>query len=243
MLTEITMSDIAKKLRSVYAQMQRKHSARPLTSQSSVEKGFKSYLDDISRAILAEHYIRRQKEKKLFEYLEQIKTLVQNLQNEKKNLEEAMIKKRMSRSKSLDSVVQKLANITCEENEERSLLQEVPNFSRQKCTTQSQTNIENLLQKENKNSLLNHITKSSFKEAEEIVGHAMIEEKCSDIQESGWCIENDPSLSLNTESKGTFFLFYSSVKKFFRCFLIIAFIVAITLCFYGFLRGIRFFNF
>ncbi|UTO27792.1 hypothetical protein [Bartonella harrusi] len=235
-LTEITMSDIAKKLRSVYAQMQKKHSPRPLISQSFVEEGLKSYLDDISRAILAEHYIRRQRERKLFEYLEQIKSLVQNLQNEKTNLEEAVIKQRMSHSKSLDSVVQKLADMTCGENQERPLLQEVPNVSRQSCTTKSQTDLENFSQKEHKSSLPRDVMQPSSKEAAKRVVDSKIEEKCSDVQVSDYCTENNLSLSLDAESKGTISLFRFPVKNFFWYFLIMISTIVITLCFYGVLR-------
>ncbi|MCZ2159109.1 hypothetical protein NPX99_07560 [Bartonella sp. 220] len=236
-LTEITMSDIAKKLRSVYAQMQRKNSPHSLISQSFVEDDLKSYLDDISRAILAEHYIRRQREKKLFEHLEQIKSLVQNLQNEKTNLAEAVIKQRMSHSKSFDSVVQKLADMACGENQERSLLQEVPNFSRQKCITEKQTNIENLLQKEHKSFLPSDATKPSSKETVKFVGHSAREEMHSDIQESAHCIESEsfPSLKIETQRHFSFLRFF--VKKILPCFLVVAFMVAITVCFYDFLRG------
>ncbi|MBB5073276.1 superfamily II DNA helicase RecQ [Bartonella callosciuri] len=235
--TEVTMSDIAKKLRSVYAQMQRKHSSRPLTLQSSVEESFKSYLDDISRAILVEHYIRCQKEKKLFEYLEQIKMLVQSLHSEKKSLEEAMVTQRMSRmsySKTSNSVVQKLAYMACEKNQERSSLQEVPNFSGQSSITSSQKNVKNILQQENKSALSSDAMKSSSKKAEEFVGYHAAKERCSDVQEPDHCIENDHSLSLNAKSQETFFFLRSSVKKFLRYLLIIVFIAMITLCFMAF---------
>ncbi|EJF76056.1 hypothetical protein HWV54_01890 [Bartonella alsatica] len=241
MSTEVTMSDIAKKLRSVYAQMQMKHSSRYSTSQSFVEESFKSYLDDISRAILAEHYIRRQKEKKLFEYLEQIKTLIQSLHSEKKNLEEATITRCVSRSKSLDSVVQKLADMTGEGNQERLLLQKVSDCSKQNSITPNPTNFENMLQQGSKSSSPD-VIKPFAKEAEEIVGHSTIEERCSDIQASRCCIEDDCSPSLKKSQRTVFFL-RSSIKKIFWCFLIIAFMAAITLCFYGFLREIHFFNF
>ncbi|WP_455465696.1 hypothetical protein [Bartonella sp. B39] len=240
--TEVTMSDIAKKLRSVYAQMQMKRSPRHLTSQSFVEESFKSYLDDISRAILAEHYIRRQKEKKLFEHLEQIKTLVQNLHSEKKSSEEAAVTRRMSRSKSLDSVVQHLAHMACEGNQERSSLQEVPIFSGQNSITPSQTNVENALQQGDKSSSPIDAMKSSLKEDEELVERsAMVEERCANVQASGRCIENDQFPSLKAEPVGISFFLRYPVKKILLCFLFIAFVAAITLCFYGFLRGVRFF--
>ncbi|WP_455479074.1 hypothetical protein V4B17_04900 [Bartonella sp. B23] len=240
--TEVTMSDIAKKLRSVYAQMQMKRSPRHLTSQSFVEESFKSYLDDISRAILAEYYIRRQKEKKLFEDLEQIKMLIQNLHSEKKNPEEAAVTRRMSHSKSLDSVVQHLAHMACEGNQECSSPQEIPNFSEQNSITLSKINVENALQQGDKSFSPMDAMKPSLKENEELVGHpAIIEERCSDVQVSGRCTENDQFPSLKAESVGIPFFLCYPIKKFLLCFLIIAFVAAITLCFYGFLRGVRFF--
>ncbi len=241
--TEVTMSDIAKKLRLVHAQMQMKHSPRHLTLQSSVEESFKSYLDDISRAILAEYYIRRQKEKKLFEHLEQIKTLVQSLHSEKKSLEQAAVTRRMYRSKSVDSVVQHLAHMKCEESQECASLQKVQNFSEQNSITPIQTNIENTLKQGNRSSSPIEDMKSSSKEAEEFVENSVIEERRSAVQASGRCIENDQSSSLKAESLGISFFLRYPIKKFLLCFLIIAFMAAMTLCFYGFLKGVHFFNF
>lgn len=242
--TEVTMSDIAKKLRSVYAQMQMKHVSRPVTAQSFVQESLKSYLDDISRAILAEYYIRRQKEKKLFEYLEQIKTLVQSLQKEKKNLEAAMVTRHMVRSKSLDSVVQKIADMVSEEEQERSLLQETvretPNYSTRNSIKVDQKNFESALQQENKDCLPKDVAVPFSKEVEEFSGHSTRKEKNSDVQETYRCIEDDSSLALCMKPQKTFL---SSLKKFFRYFLIIAFMTVITLCFYEFLKGVRFFNF
>ncbi|WP_156851473.1 hypothetical protein [Bartonella refiksaydamii] len=241
--TEVTMSDIAKKLRSVHAQMRMKHSPRRLTLQSSVEESFKSYLDDISRAILAEHYIRRQKEKKLFEHLEQIKMLVQSLHREKKSLEQAAVTRHMSRSKSFDSVVQHLAHMACEESQECSSPQKVQNFSEQNRTTPIQTNVENTLQQGNRSSSPRESMKPSSKEAEELVGQSAREERRSTVQASGRCTENDQYSSLKAEPLGISFFLRYSIKKLFLCFLIIAFMAAITLCFYGFLKGVPFFNF
>ncbi|GAA4665475.1 hypothetical protein GCM10023262_13040 [Bartonella pachyuromydis] len=239
--TEVTMSDIAKNLRSVYAQMQMKHSSHPVTSRSFVEEGLKSYLDDISRAILAEHYIRRQKEKKLFEYLEQIKTLVQSLQNEKKSLEEAMVTRRMVRSKSLDSVVQKLADMVDEGKQERSLRQETLSCLKQNNLTASQTSFENALQKGTKNFLTNDTIVPFSKEGKELVGHSTRPERySSDVQAVDRCVEDGCVPSLNMKPQKTFF---PSFKKVFGCFLIIAFVTAITLCFYGLLKGAVFFSF
>ncbi|WP_455480452.1 hypothetical protein V3564_04765 [Bartonella sp. B12(2025)] len=238
---EVTMSDITKKLRSVYAQMQMKYSPHHLASQSSMEESFKSYLDDISRAILAEHYIRRQKEKKLFEHLEQIKTLVQSLHNEKKSLEEAAVTRRMPRFKSSDSVVRHLAHMACEENKERSSFQELPSFLRQNSITPIHKNVESVLQQGNKSSLPIDAMKPSLKEAEKFVEHSAIEEKRSDVQASDRCIENEKSSSLKAKLVRVFFFLRYSVKKFFLCFLTIVFMTAITLCLYVSLRGVRFF--
>ncbi|WP_035451470.1 hypothetical protein [Bartonella birtlesii] len=239
---EVTMSDIAKKLYSVYAQMQMKHSPRHVTSQNFVEENFKSYLDDISRAILTEHYMRRQKEKKLFEYLEQIKMLIQNLHSEKKSLEEAMITRRMARSKSFDSVVQKLAVMGGEEKQKCSLLQEESNFSKRNGITPSQNNCAKVVQQTNKNSLPKDSIQCFSKEAEEIVENSTAGENRTDVQAVGHCCENDSASPLKMKSQKTFFFLGSSLKIFFRCFLIIAFLAVIALCFYSFLREPHFFN-
>ncbi len=210
---EVTMSDIAQKLRTVYSQMQMKPSPRPLNQQGIVEEHFKSYLDDISRAILAEYYIRRQREKRLFESLEQIKMLVQNLQSEKKSSEEAAIKRRISHSKLSDSVVQKLAQMECEKNQERLSLQKAQNFSGQKSITPLQTNVENVLQQENRSSLSSDALlpsdalKSSFKKTEGAAEHTVIEEKgiggptSNHCSVSHHCIENDFSPPLKAQSR------------------------------------------
>ncbi|WP_273723774.1 hypothetical protein [Bartonella sp. AU18XJBT] len=238
---EVTMSDIAQKLRTVYAQMQMKHSPCSLMQQSSVEEHFKSYLDDISRAILAEHYIRRQREKKLFQSLEQIKTIVQSLQSEKKSLEEAALTRRVSRSKSPDSVVQKLAHMECKGNQERLFLQKVKNFSKQNGIIPLQANVENTLQQENRSSLFSDTLKSSFKKGEGVVKRAVIEEKgMMGAQASNHCSENDfPSLKAQSREHVSFLSYL--VKKSVLCFLTIVFVGAITLCLYSFLKGARFF--
>ncbi|VEJ45732.1 Uncharacterised protein [Bartonella vinsonii] len=231
------MSDIAKKLRSVYAQMQMKHTPRHSVSQSPVEEDFKSYLDDISRAILAEYSMRRQKEKKLFACLEQIKTLVQGLQSEKKILEEAVITRRMSRSKSSDSVVQHLAHMACEKNQERSMLQEGANFSGQNIITPNPKNVENILQQGNKSSLPSDVLKTPSKETVKLVGHSAREERRSDVQESGHCTESESLSSLKVEPQRHFSFLRFFVKKILPCFLVVAFMAVITVCFYDFLRG------
>ncbi len=218
---EVTMSDIAQKLRTVYAQMKMKHSPRPLNQQGLVEEHFKSYLDDISRAILAEYYIRRQREKRLFESLDQIKTLIQSLQSEKKSLEEAALTRRGFRSKSPDSVVQKLAHMDmeCEENQERLFLQKAQNFSRQNSITPLHTNVENALQKENKSSLPrgallpSDALKSSFKKTEETVERTVIEEKGMEGPASHHCIETDFSPPLKVQSRGHVSFLSYFVKK------------------------------
>ncbi|CAK02145.1 conserved hypothetical protein [Bartonella tribocorum CIP 105476] len=260
------MSDIAQNLRTVYAQMKMKHLSRPLNQQGSVEEHFKSYLDDISRAILAEHYIRRQREKRLFESLEQIKTLIQSLQGEKRILKEAAATRRVSRSKSPDSVVQKLAYMECEGNQERLFLQKVQNFSGQNSITPLQTNVENALQRENKGFLprdtllprdallskdallpSDDALKSSFKKTEEAVERTVIKEKDvggtapNHYPASHSCIEDDFSSALKGQSRGHVSFLSYFVKKSLLCFLIVAFVVAITLCFYSFLKGAHFF--
>ncbi|PIT71160.1 hypothetical protein [Bartonella tribocorum] len=255
---EVTMSDIAQKLRIVYAQMKMKHLLRSLNPQVSFEEHFKSYLDDISRAILAEHYIRRQKEKRLFESLEQIKTLVQNLQSEKKSLKEAAVTRRVSHSKSPDSVVQKLAHMECGGNQERLFLQKVQNFSRQNNITLLQTNVENVLQQENRSSvssdgifpkdskstlLPSDALKSSFKKTEETEERTVIEEKGMEGSVSHHCIEEDFSPALKTQFRRYVSFLSCFVKKSALCFFTIAFVVAITLCFYSFLKGAHFFYF
>ncbi|EJF78751.1 hypothetical protein MCQ_01130 [Candidatus Bartonella washoeensis Sb944nv] len=241
---EVTMSDIAKKLRSVYTQMQMKHSPHHLTPRNLVEESFKSYLDDISRAILAEYYMRRQKEKKLFEHLEQIKTLIQNLQSEKKSLEEAAaVARPVSRSKPLDSVVQHLAHMACGENQERFSLKEAPNFSEQNNINPVSPNAINALQQGGKSSLPAEAKKPSSKEDDRFVESSITEGKCSDVQASGRCIEYDQYASslkvdslLKREPLGIFFFLRYPVKKLLPYFLTIAFMVTITLCFYSFFK-------
>ncbi|WP_375609558.1 MULTISPECIES: hypothetical protein [unclassified Bartonella] len=237
---DVTMSDIAQKLRTVHAQMQMKHSSRSLIEQGALEEHFKSYLDDISRAILAEYYIRRQREKKLFESLEQIKTIVQSLQSEKKSLEEVAVTRPVSRSKSPDSVVQKLAHMEYEGNKERLSLQKVQNFSRQNGIIPLQTNVKNVAQKENKSSLPSDTMKPSFKKVEGAVECASIEKKDMGIQAPNRGIENDFS-SLKAQSQESVSFLSHLVKKSVLCFLTVAFMVAITLCLYSVLKGARFF--
>ncbi|WP_034460293.1 hypothetical protein [Bartonella koehlerae] len=240
---ELTMSEIAKKLRSVHTQMQMKHSPHHLTSRSFMEESFKSYLDDISRAILAEHYIRCQKEKKLFESLEKIIMLIQSLQNQKKNIEKARGTQRVDRSKPLDSVVQKLADMAGGGKKECSLFQEIPNCSKQNSIPESQTNFANVLQQENKSSLQNDTIKPFLKEAKEFRESSTIEERYSDVQASGHFIEDESSFSLHMKPQRMFFFLRSFLKKIFWCFLIVALMATIALCFYSFLRGASFFDF
>ncbi|WP_413154379.1 hypothetical protein [Bartonella sp. cb54] len=236
----MTMSDIATNLRSVHAQMQMKSSPHHLISSDPVEDSFKSYLDDISRAILAEHSMRSKREKELFEHLGQIKILIQNLhsdlRSEKKSSQEtAMTTRRVSRSKSLDSIVHHLAHM---ESQASFSCQEAPSFSEQKTMDQTQTNVGNAFQQGGGSSLPTDVMKPPLKEAEGLIVHST-----SNIQISGGCVEDSQcDSSLKAEPlKERFFLRYP-VKKLLICFLIIAFIVAITLCSYSFLRGARFFN-
>ncbi len=64
----------------------------------------------------------------------------------------------------------------------------------------------------------------------------------SDVWASVGCIENDQrTFSLGAESLKILSFLHYFVKKSLACFLIIAFMAAITLCFYGFLREARFF--
>ncbi len=227
---EVTMSDIAKRLRSVYAQMQMKYSPRHLTSQSSIiEENLKSYLDDISRAILVEHYTRCQKEKKLFEYLEQIKTLVQSLHSEKKILEEASVTRRTLRLKPSDSVVQHLAHMECEGNQERASFQEAQNFSAQNNITPISTHAKNNVLEEGTGTLHINAMKPSFKNIKDSVERSAVEKKCSDVQAVGHSIGDDQSPSLSTESIGFSFFSRYLVKKIFLYFLIIVFMAAIAL--------------
>lgn len=239
---EVTMSDIAKKLRSVHTKMQMKHMPYHLTAQSSVEERFKSYLDDISRAILAEYYMRRQKEKKLFESLEQIKILLQTLQSEKKNTQ-GVVTRQISRAKLPHSVVQHLAQMVSEENQQPACLQEKSNFSEQKSIASSQINSVNVSQYSCKNSLPKDVVEPSVKEDQKIEECSIREERYSDVQASARCLEDHLFVSSLKEKLGKIFSFLRySVKKLLSCFLTIAFMAAITLCFYSVLRGARFFN-
>ncbi|MET3560381.1 hypothetical protein ABID39_001075 [Bartonella japonica] len=230
---EATMSDIAKNLCSVYAQMQMKHPFSHLKSQCFVEESFKSYLDDISRAILAEYYRGRQKEKKLFEHLEHIKALIQNLHSEKKSLEEATKTQSITRLKPLDSVEQRLAHRAGKEKQEHFSLKKVPNFSQQNGMYAVYKNTENMSQKENKSSLSTGAIKLSSKKDEKPLDDCIMhvekhvrEKRYSDLLMSGYSIENDRSSYSNIQSlEGSFLLRYP-IKKFLICFLIIAFVVA-----------------
>ncbi|WP_051115096.1 hypothetical protein [Bartonella bovis] len=113
---EITMSDIATKLRYVYTQMQIKKMPNHLIMQSFVDNSIKSYLDTISRAILAERSTRDQAQKELFKRLERIEKLIQKLLHEKNSSQETVMKRYIPRAQSIDSVVHRLARMTYEEN-------------------------------------------------------------------------------------------------------------------------------
>ncbi|WP_336276466.1 hypothetical protein [Bartonella sp. CB178] len=129
-LVEMRMSDIARKLHHVSTQMQIKHSPRHSALQRPEKDNFKSYLDDISRAILAEYHVRRQKEKMLFEHLEQIKTLVQTLYNEKTSPQRTSVGS-VSRSRFPNSVVHHLARMA--EGQRGSSVQESSDISGASC--------------------------------------------------------------------------------------------------------------
>nr|WP_246588201.1 hypothetical protein [Bartonella raoultii] len=238
---EVTMSDIAQKLRSVYAKMQMKHKPHHFTPLSSAEERFKSYLDDISRAILAEHYMRRQKEKKLFESLEQIKMLLQALHGEKKNVQ-TDVTRQISRSQLPHSVVQYLAQMASEENQQCTSLKERAHFAEQKNVTISQTNSVNMSQHGNKDSLAKGTTAPFVKENQKIPEDFAKKERYSDAQTSTLYLADKMSVSsfFKKKMRKTFFFLRYSVKKLLSCFLTIAFMAAITLCFYSFLRGARF---
>ncbi|WP_455481690.1 hypothetical protein V4P56_04190 [Bartonella sp. B35(2025)] len=262
---KVAMSDIATKLHSVSAQMQMKHSLsaqtqtkhssrRSLASQDFMDNGLKSYLDDISRAILAEHYMRRQEEKKCFEHLEQIKILVQGLHNEKKNQQETTITQNIFRTKSPASVVHHLAHMACKERKIPSSHQKVQNFSKQNSVNIIQENTVKALQKDRQSLSLTDAVKPSLKRvyrpvAERIdrpVAHSIVKENHSNTQASCGFIKGDQyTPSLKTEFLGifSFLRYFDFVKKFLTYFLIIASIAGITLFFYRFLQKSHFFDF
>ncbi|WP_407965284.1 hypothetical protein [Bartonella sp. C271] len=150
--SEIRMSDISAKLRYVYEKMQIKKTHSQLAKKSSVDDSIKSYLNEISRAILAEHYARNQKEKKLFEDLEQIKTLVQTLLYEKESSQKTIIKQRKSSSQSINSAVRYLAHMVCEENK-NSQSYKTSSILKKDTMQPVQINNGDTLEQENINSL------------------------------------------------------------------------------------------
>ncbi|CBI75960.1 conserved protein of unknown function [Bartonella clarridgeiae 73] len=158
--SEIKMSDISAKLRYVYEKMQIKKTHNHLAKQISVDNSIKSYLDEISRAILAEHYARNQKEKKLFEDLEQIKKLVKNLLYEKEGLQKTIIKQHKTSSQSINSVVRHLAHMAGEENK-RSQPHERFNTLKKDRIQPVQTNTVGTLKQENISSLSTDFVKPS----------------------------------------------------------------------------------
>ncbi|MDD9333420.1 MAG: hypothetical protein PV354_07080, partial [Bartonella sp.] len=123
-----------------------------LAKQGPVDDSIKSYLNEISRAILAEHYARNQKEKKLFEDLEQIKILVQTLLCEKENLQKTVIKNCKSSSQSLNAVVHYLAHMVREKNK-NSQSYETSNILKKGKMQPVQTNTEDTSEQENISSL------------------------------------------------------------------------------------------
>ncbi|WP_455476408.1 hypothetical protein [Bartonella sp. B17] len=238
--TEMTMSDIAKKLRYIHTQMQEKHSPCRVASQSLVKDDLKSYLDDISRAILAEYYIRRQKEKALFEHLEQIKTLVQSLQSKKISSQKTATAQPVSHVKSPASIVHHLAHMTCEESQVDYSFQKGANFSEKNNKKPIKIDALSVSQQSKKSALLKDAAKLAVKEDKELV-HSAMKENYSDAQTSDDCIEGEQS-SPSFKAlflRVPFFLRYF-VKNRFTRFLTIAFMAAITLCFYSFLRESHF---
>ncbi|WP_336279441.1 hypothetical protein [Bartonella sp. CB175] len=238
--TEMTMSDIATKLRYVSAHMKRKHQFHPSMlqpiSQNSVKDDLKSYLDDISRAILADHYARRQKEKKFFESLEQIKILIQNLHSEEKNQQESLIKRSVPCSKPLDSIVHHLAHMTHEKSQEGFLPPKMSNSLTQNNVNSIPTSSLSSSPKREKNSFPKDAVAAELVETEynEPIERSIREKNYSGVQESDSCIKNNHASFFKAHfSKILFFLRYS-VKKWLIYFLSIAFIIAITLCFCGF---------
>lgn len=78
---QITLSQIAERLRLVHAQMKKQASINNVqdevqTSVNAVEPN-KEYLNDIARALLAEYYARKKSEQNLIEKLSEIKDLIE----------------------------------------------------------------------------------------------------------------------------------------------------------------------
>ncbi|KEG17084.1 hypothetical protein H704_00936 [Bartonella bacilliformis Peru38] len=150
---EVTMSDIANKLRYVYAQMQTKKPSCRLMMRHSANDSITSYLDDISRAIVAEHYARSQAQKKIFECLDITKTLIQYLLHERKSFKKPIVTQGAFSAQSPDSVVRHLANMMCEENQKDSSYQEKVNFSKKEKLNPIQREPVNSLQQRNLSSV------------------------------------------------------------------------------------------
>ncbi|AQX27560.1 MULTISPECIES: hypothetical protein [unclassified Bartonella] len=157
--SEIRMSDISAKLRYIYEKMQIKKTHNQPAKQNSVDNSIKSYLDEISRAILAEYYARNQKEKKLFEDLEQIKTLVEILLHEKESSQKT-IKQCKSSSRSINSIVRHLAYMAPEKNK-KSQFHEMFNTFKKDKVEPIQINTLDTLKQENISSLSTDFAKSS----------------------------------------------------------------------------------
>ncbi|AQX21782.1 hypothetical protein Bcsk_011490 [Bartonella sp. CDC_skunk] len=155
----IRMSDISAKLRYVYEKMQIKKAHNRLAKQGPVDDSIESYLNEISRAILAEHYARNQKEEKLFEDLEQIKILVQTLLCEKENLQKTMIKQCKSSSQSINAVVYYLAHIVREKNK-NSQSYETSNILKKDKMQPGQKNTDDVSEQEDISSLSTNSTES-----------------------------------------------------------------------------------
>ncbi|WP_455478108.1 hypothetical protein V3565_05090 [Bartonella sp. B10] len=232
---EVAMHDIATKLRSIYAQMQVKQPPRHhSTLQRGMDNSLKSYLDDISRAILAEHYTRRQEKKQFFEHLEQIKMLVQSLHHKNNSLKDGngAITHNISHLKSPASVIHNLAHAECEKSQNHSSHKKVSNFLKQDSSNTIKTRTMNVLQQDRESSSSTNVISSSLKEVEGLTVPSKTDDRCSAIRAPHDSIADSQCLF---SSKTRFFEIISSlcysVKKLFAYFLIIAFMVGATLCF------------
>lgn len=78
---QITLSDIAQRLRLVHDEMKRRAPygsvQNPVSVLEKTNDGLKSYLDDIARALLAEYGARRQSQEKLFARLDRIEQILE----------------------------------------------------------------------------------------------------------------------------------------------------------------------
>ncbi|MCZ2328746.1 hypothetical protein [Bartonella sp. F02] len=238
--TEITMSNIATQLRYVYEQMQAKQAAHHATIQNILDNHFKSYLDDINQAILAEHAARIQTEKKLFDHLKQIEMLIQNLLHEKKDQKEAAMISRASHSQSVGSVVHYLAHATGEKEQNFFSSQDVPIFLKKEKDNALQSSSMNSLQHNKVHAPLTESVSSLSKDIAQSLKDIPAEKKFFNAH-----LFRDIAVQRIFSVKKRslkFFLFLSyCVKKTLVSFLLIALMIVITLCFYRFIEWERFF--